>query len=78
MTVSVENLSEFRLVKLLDCLQSCIVCLEIDGGPRYLVAPKLKKLKETKKKQNCPCFKVAAANTELLNGAFLYYGYAID
>lgn len=78
MIVTVDNLSEFKLVKLLDCLQACVVCLEIDGGPCYLVAPKLKKLKEVKHKPSCPCFKVAAASIELLNGAFAYYGYTMD
>lgn len=77
MRVEVDNLNEFRLVAMLDCIRG-IICLEIDGGPCYLVAPKLKKLKEIKSKRDYPCFKVSEENFELLNGAFLYHGYTID
>lgn len=76
MTVSVDNLTEFSLVRLLDCIRG-IICLEIDGGPRYLVAPKLKKLKEVKYKPSYPCFKAAAASIEALDRAFTYYGYTV-
>lgn len=76
MKVEVDNLNEFRLVAMLDCIRG-IICLEIDGGPCYLVAPKLKKLKETKSKRDHPCFKVAAADFEALDRAFTYYGYTV-
>lgn len=78
MKISIEGLTEFALVKMLNCLQACVICLEIDGGPCYLVAPSLKKLKETNRKHSYPCFKVAAVDIELLNGAFTYYGYTMD
>lgn len=78
MKIDIEGLTEFGLVKTLDCLHSCIFYLEIDGGPRYLVAPSLKKIKETKSKHSYPCFKIAGASVELLNGAFMYYGYTMD
>lgn len=77
MKVSVENLNEFRLVKMLDCIRG-IICLEIDDGPCYLVAPKLQKLKETTKKHSYPCFKVAAVDFSALDRAFTYYGYTMD
>lgn len=77
MTVSLTNLTEFELVAMLDCIRGVICCLDIDGGPCYLVAPKLKKLKETTQKQSYPCFKVSALDFEALDRAFTYYGYAV-
>lgn len=76
MKVSIDNLSEFRLVALLDCIPG-VLCLEIDGGPRYLVAPQLKKLKEVKHKHSYPCFKVAAVDIAALDRAFTHYGYTV-
>lgn len=73
MTVSLDNLTEFELVRMLNC----VVCLEIENGPCYLVAPKLKKLKETKQKHSYPCFKVAAVDVAALDRAFTYYGYTV-
>lgn len=77
MTVSVDNLTEFKLVAMLDCMRGIICLLEIDGGPCYLVAPKLKKLKEVKYKPSYPCFKVAAVDVAALDRAFSYYGYTV-
>lgn len=77
MTVNIDNLTEFGLVALLDCIRGVIFCLEIEDGPCYLVAPKLKKLKETKSKHNHPCFKVAAVDFAALDRAFMYYGYTV-
>lgn len=78
MKIEVKNITEFGLVKMLDCLHSSIVCLDVEGGPRYLVAPGLKKIKETKQKHSYPCFKVAAVDFSALDRAFLYYGYTMD
>lgn len=77
MTIDIKNLTEFALVKMLNCLQSSIICLAIDGGPCYMVAPKLKKLKEVKHKPGYPCFKVAAVDFKALDRAFAYYGYTV-
>lgn len=78
MKIEIEGLTEFALVKMLDCLQSSIFCLDIEGGPCYLVAPKLKKLKETKQKHSYPCFKVYGVDIAALDRAFTYYGYTMD
>lgn len=77
MTVSLNNLTEFELVAMLDCIRGVICLLEIDGGPCYLVASKLKKLKETKPKHDYPCFKVSGVDIEALDRAFTYYGYTV-
>ena len=77
MKIEVDNLNEFRLVAMLSCIRGFICLLEIDGGPCYLVAPKLKKLKETKQKHSYPCFKVAAVDMQALDRAFTYYGYTV-
>lgn len=77
MAVSVDNLNEFRLVAMLNCIRGFICLLDIDGGPCYLVAPKLKKLKEVKHKPSYPCFKVSGVDIEALDRAFAYYGYTV-
>lgn len=79
MTITSSHLTEFLLVKTLDMnFQSSVLCLDIDGGPCYLVAPKLKMLKETKQKHSYLCFKVSAVDIEALDRAFTYYGYSMD
>lgn len=72
MKIDIEGLTEFALVRMMNCFPSSVLYLEIEGGPCYLVAPKLKKLKETKNKHSYPCFKVAAASFEALGRAFTY------
>lgn len=78
MKIEVDNLTEFGLVKMLNCFPSSVLCLEITSGPCYLVAPKLKKLKEIKNKFDYPCFKVSGVDIEALDRAFTYYGYTVD
>lgn len=78
MEISVSGLSEFGLVKMIDGLQFSVVCLDIDGGPCYLVAPKLKKVKETKTEHSYPCFKVFSVDVAALYRALSYYGYEQD
>lgn len=78
MKIEIEKITEFGLVKMLDCLHSSIVCLDVEDGPRYLVAPGLKKIKETKLKHSYPCFKVAAVDVEALDRALSYYGYTME
>lgn len=77
MKFNIEGLTEFALVKMLNCFPSSVLCLDIDGGPCCLVAPKLKKLKETKPKHDYPCFKVSGVDIEALDRAFTYYGYTV-
>lgn len=78
MEISISRLSEFGLVKMLDDFQSSIICLNIDGGPCYLVSPKLKKFKEIKEHRSMyPCFDVAGENFENLSKALNYYGYSL-
>lgn len=77
MTVSIDNLTEFGLVAMLDCTRGVIFCLDIEGGPCYLVAPKIKKLKETKQAGDHPRFKFSGGDVEALYRAFTYYGYTV-
>ncbi len=78
MKIEVKNLTGFGIVKALNCLPFPTVCLDIDGGPCYLVAPGLKKLKETKQARDYPRFKIAAVDVEALDRAFMYYGYTME
>lgn len=78
MEISISRLSEFGLVKMLDDFQYCVICLNIDGGPCYLVAPELKKLKEIKERRPMyPCFDVSGENIDNLDRALGYYGYSL-
>lgn len=78
MEISISRLSEFGLVKMLDDFQSSVICLNIDGGPCYLVAPKFKKFKEIKERRPMyPCFDISGENFENLNKALNYYGYSL-
>lgn len=78
MEIKVSGLSEFGLVKMIDCLQFSVVCLDVDGVASYLVAPKLKKVKETKAEHSYPRFKVAGVDVAALYRALSYYGYEQD
>ena len=78
MEISISRLSEFGLVKMLDDFKSSIICLNIDGGPCYLVAPKIKKFKEIKERRPMyPCFDVSGEDFYNLNRALRYYGYSL-
>lgn len=77
MKIDIEGLTEFALVRMLNCFPSSVLCLEIEGSPCFLVAPKLKKLKETTQKHSYPCFSVSALDFEALDRAFTYYGYTV-
>lgn len=78
MEISVSGLSEFGLVKMIDGLQFSVVCLDIAGGPCYLVAPKLKKVKETKAEHSYPRFTVSGVDVDALYRALSYYEYEQD
>lgn len=78
MEIKTNSLSALQLVKILDSFQSSVLYLEIDGGPRYLVAPKLKVIKEIKQEHSYLYFKVSAVDIEALDRAFTYYGYSMD
>lgn len=78
MEISISGLSEFGLVKMLDDFQSSVICLNIDGGPCYLVAPKFKKIKKIKERRSMyPCFDVLGENFDNLDRALNYYGYSL-
>ena len=78
MEISISRLSEFGLVKMFDDFQSSIICLNIDGGPCYLVAPKFKKMREIKEWRSMyPCFDISNENFDNLNRALNYYGYSL-
>ena len=77
MEINISRLSEFGLVKMLDDFQYSVICLNIDGGPCYLIAPKFKKIKEIKERRPIyPCFDISDENFENLNKALNYYGYS--
>lgn len=78
MEFKVSGLSEFGLVKMVDGLQFSVVSLDIDGGPCYLVAPKLRKVKETTAEHSYPRFKVSGVDVAALYRALSYYGYEQD
>lgn len=79
MTVSVEDLTEFGIVKLLNSSPWPVVCLDIIDGPCYLVAPRLKKrIKETERTRDYPRFKTAAVDIKALDSAFMYYDYELN
>ena len=78
MEINISRLSEFGLVKMLDDFQHSVICLNIDGGPCYLIAPKFKKMKEIKERRSTyPCFDISGENFDILNKALNYYGYSL-
>ena len=77
MKVEVDNLTAFGLVRLLDSLPWAVFCLDIGGGAYYVVAPRRKKLKETRSSCYLHCLKVSSADIEALDRAFTYYGYSM-
>lgn len=77
MTIEIENLTEFGLVKLINGLPFTVFCLNIGDGLYYVVAPRRKKLKETRSACYLHCLKVSGVDIKALDRAFTYYGYSL-